>query len=176
MGISKYFFFFFETLEIQIVYTSSKHVFYSVQYLTSILKELRNCILCIIPVWSLFCSIRVYKSLHFLQILLVKLGFVFLCFGFSCFCISVFLFLYICSFAISFEFNVLIDLITWYNQSGTKTNHVLFKFVFTLFRSSHRKCFIQKAVLNPLMPGGNKKVTHTLANLQLKPAGLFKYG
>ena len=70
---------------------------------------------------------------------------------------------------------VLIDLITWYNQSGNKTNHVLFKFVFTLFRSSHRKCFIQKAVLNPLMPGGNKKVTHTLANLQLKPAGLFKY-
>ena len=38
------------------------------------LKELRNCILWIIPVWSLFCSVRVYKSLHFLPILLVKLG------------------------------------------------------------------------------------------------------
>ena len=49
------------------------------------LKELRNCILCIIRVWSLFCSVRVYMSLHFLSlhyislyflpILLVKLGF-----------------------------------------------------------------------------------------------------
>ena len=25
------------------------------------------------------------------------------------------------------------------------------------------------------MPGGNKKVTHTLTNLYLKAAGLFKY-
>ena len=29
--------------------------------------------------------------------------------------------------------------------------------------------------LNPLMPGGNKKVTHTEINLQLKASGLFKY-
>ena len=58
-----------------------------------------------------------------------------------------FLLLYLCSFAICFEFNVLIDLITWYSQSGNKINHVLFKFVFTLFRSSHRRCFIKKAVL-----------------------------
>ena len=29
--------------------------------------------------------------------------------------------------------------------------------------------------LNPLMPGGNKKVTHNQANLQQKAAGLFKY-
>ena len=34
------------------------------------LKELRNCIPHLIRVWSLFCSIRVYKSLHFLPILL----------------------------------------------------------------------------------------------------------
>ena len=40
-----------------------------------LLKELRNCILCIISVWSLFCSARVYKSLHFLPVLLVKLSF-----------------------------------------------------------------------------------------------------
>ena len=40
-----------------------------------ILKELRNCILCIIRVWSLFCSARVYISLHFLPDFLVKLGF-----------------------------------------------------------------------------------------------------
>ena len=142
--------------------------------LFTILQELRNCILCIIPVWSLFCSVRVYKRLHFLPILLVKLGFVFLCFSFSCFCISVFLFLYLCSFALSFEFNVLTDLITWYSQSGNIINHVLSKFVLNLFRSSHPKCFIQKVVLNPLMPGGNKKVIHTLTNLQLIPVGLFK--
>ena len=46
------------------------------------LKELRNCILRIIRVWSVFCSVQVYISLHFLPILLVKLGF-----RFSCFCI-----------------------------------------------------------------------------------------
>ena len=28
---------------------------------------------------------------------------------------------------------------------------------------------------NPLMPGGNKKVTHTWTNLHLEAAGLFKY-
>ena len=33
------------------------------------LKELRNRISRIIRVWSLFCSIRVYASQHFLQIL-----------------------------------------------------------------------------------------------------------
>ena len=30
-------------------------------------------------------------------------------------------------------------------------------------------------IFNPLMPDGNKKVTHTETNLQLKDAGLFKY-
>ena len=35
-----------------------------------VLKELRNCIPQIIRVWSLFCSIWVYKSPHFLPILL----------------------------------------------------------------------------------------------------------
>ena len=29
------------------------------------------------------------------------------------------------------------------------------------FRSSRPKVFCEKGVLNPLMPGGNKKVTHT---------------
>ena len=41
----------------------------------SFLKELRNGILCTICVWSVFCSVRIYISLHFLLILLVKLGF-----------------------------------------------------------------------------------------------------
>ena len=30
-------------------------------------------------------------------------------------------------------------------------------------------------MFNPLMRGGNKKVTHTETNLQLKAAGLFQY-
>ena len=29
--------------------------------------------------------------------------------------------------------------------------------------------------INPLMPGGNKKVTHIYTNLQLSGAGLFDY-
>ena len=46
------------------------------------------------------------------------------------------------------ELNVLIGLINnMASQSGDKINHVLRKFVFTLFRSSHRRCFIKKAVL-----------------------------
>ena len=44
------------------------------------LKELRNGILRIIPVWSLFCLIRVYVALHFLQFILENLFFVFLYF------------------------------------------------------------------------------------------------
>ena len=36
----------------------------------NLLKELRNRISRIIRFWSLFCSIRVYASLHFLPILL----------------------------------------------------------------------------------------------------------
>ena len=31
------------------------------------------------------------------------------------------------------------------------------------------------AWIDLLMPGGNKKITHTSTNLQLKAAGLFKY-
>ena len=40
-----------------------------------LLKELRNCILRIIRMWSVFCSGQVYISLHLLPILLVKPGF-----------------------------------------------------------------------------------------------------
>ena len=44
--------------------------FHPVIYTSHCLKELRNCILCVICVWPLFCSIRVYASLHFLPIFL----------------------------------------------------------------------------------------------------------
>ena len=44
------------------------------------LKELRSCVLRIIRVWSVFCSVQVYISLHFLPILLIKLGFCLSCF------------------------------------------------------------------------------------------------
>ena len=42
---------------------------------------------------------------------------------------------------------IITDLITWYSQSGNKINHVVFTFVFTLFRSSHRRRFIKRDVL-----------------------------
>ena len=45
------------------------------------LKELRNCVLRIIRVWSVFCSVQVYISLHFLPIFLVKPGFRLFCFS-----------------------------------------------------------------------------------------------
>ena len=46
-------------------------------------KELRNFILRIICLWSLFCSIQVYASQHFLPILLEASFFVYQCFLFS---------------------------------------------------------------------------------------------
>ena len=60
-----------------------------------------------------------------------------------------------------------------------------FKYHGTLYLSSNliafsMFCFFQNNAINflninPLMPGGNKKVTHTSTNLQLSAAGLFKY-
>ena len=67
--------------------------------------KLRNCILCIIQVWLLFCSVWVYISLHFLPILLVKLVF-----RLSVFWFLMFLFLWFLVFGFSvlrFEFNVI---------------------------------------------------------------------
>ena len=77
------------------------------------LKEPRNCILCIICVRSLFCAERVYISLHFPPILLVKLNFrLSLVFSFY-------------FFSSCFEFNVISkDLIRFFN------------FLFTLFKRS----------------------------------------
>ena len=69
------------------------------------LKELRNCILYIFRVWSLFCSVRVDVSLHFLPSLLLKLNF-----NLSEFCFFVFLciLLLVLSFSVlCFEFNVI---------------------------------------------------------------------
>ena len=60
------------------------------------LKELPNCVLYIICVWSIFCSVRVYVSLHFLPILLVKLVF-----RLSVFWFSMFLFLWLSVFSSS---------------------------------------------------------------------------
>ena len=60
------------------------------------LKGLRSCILCIIRVWSVFCLVRIYISLHFLPFLMVKLG----CFRLSCFYIfgfSFYVLLYVLS-------------------------------------------------------------------------------
>ena len=65
------------------------------------LEGLQNYILCIISVWSILGSVRLYKCLHFLPILLVKLSFhfsMFQCFVFLF--LYVFLFLHLCSFAL----------------------------------------------------------------------------
>ena len=51
------------------------------------IKELQKCILYIICMWSLFCSVWVYISLYFYRF------FVFLNYRFLCFCIFGFLFL-----------------------------------------------------------------------------------
>ena len=57
-----------------------------------ILKELQNCIFRIIRAWSLFCSIRIHASLHFLLILSKNLIFclaVFCIFCLYCFKLGV---------------------------------------------------------------------------------------
>ena len=71
------------------------------------LKQLRNCILCIISAWSFFCSARVNISLHFLPILLVKLGF-----RLSVFWFFMFLFHWFLVFIFLFSK----DLITFFNS------------------------------------------------------------
>ena len=78
------------------------------------------------------CFVQYGLSLHFLPILLVKLGFRLSIFQFFMFLFLCVLFLYLSSFALCFEFNVLIDLITQYSQSGNKINHVLFS-LFSLY-------------------------------------------
>ena len=47
--------------------------------------------------------------------------------------------------------------------------------VITLFSDDYNDLYCNEQCLNPLMPGGNKKVTPTEANLQLIAAGLFKH-
>ena len=54
-----------------------------------------------------------------------------------------FLFLYLCSFAVSFEFNVLKDLIRWYSQSGNKINHVLCN-LFSLYSEAATEGVLQR--------------------------------
>ena len=112
----------------------------AVLYLNITLKELRNFILCIIHVGSLFCSVRVYISLHFLPIIFVKLGFVFLCFSFSCFCIFGFQLL-VLLYVLNWIFSCFLERLSSILCSGNN-NHVLFNFVLTLFKWSIIKaCF-----------------------------------
>ena len=59
--------------------TSWKVVFKTFSKRIIKLKELRNCILCIFRAWSLFCSWRIYISLHFLPLLFKNLAFLFFC-------------------------------------------------------------------------------------------------
>ena len=89
----------------------------------ALLKELQNCILCVVGLWSLFCSVRVSIILHFLPILLVKLSF-----RLSMFWLFIFLFLWFLDFSFSvlcFEFNVI-----------SKVLKTLLNFVLNLFKRS----------------------------------------
>ena len=76
------------------------------------LNEIRNCVLCIIRLRSLFCPVRVYVSLCFLPILLVKLGFRLSAFLFF---VYLYLWLLILSFGLYFVLNVFLKDITLYN-------------------------------------------------------------
>ena len=80
-----------------------------------------------------------------------------------CFCCCIFIVLH------SFEFSVIIDLITQPSQSGKKIDHVLFTFVVTLFRSSHRRCFIKKAVLKNFAIFTWKHLCLSLCLIKLHP-------
>ena len=92
-------------------------------YFCESLKELWNCILWIIYVWPLFCSVRAYVSLHFLPILLVKLDF-----RLSVFWFFMFLFLWILFFIFSVQCF----------ESNVSSKHLItfFNFVFTSFKQS----------------------------------------
>ena len=118
-------------------------IFYFISYslvkpiLSTTLKELWNCFLCIICVWSLFCSVCVDISLHFLPIPLLKLGF-----NLSGFWFFVFLYVLFLVFGFSFscfEFNVISEDLTFVKPGGRLMNHVLHvlvNFIFTLFKQS----------------------------------------
>ena len=85
---------FFKIITLFIKYKSD--IVFSVFFLLDqTLKELRNCILCVVAVWSLFSSVGVYIKLHFLPIVLIKLVFFFLGFCVLVFHVSI-------SFAFSF--------------------------------------------------------------------------
>ena len=60
--------------------TNATVVFKLCSMLITTLKELKNCILCTILAWSLFCLIWLYVGLHFLRFLLENQFFVFLYF------------------------------------------------------------------------------------------------
>ena len=85
--------------------------------------------LCIIRVWSLSCSVRNDMILHFLPILLVKLGFRLPVFW--CFCI--FSFQFFCSVLNSRSSpKILITFLL----PGSKINNVLFNIILILFKRS----------------------------------------
>ena len=77
-----------------------KEMFKIMKSIVQTLKELRNYILCIFSLWSLFCSVRVYIRLHFLPMILVKLVF-----RLSVFSFFVFLYLWLSIFSFTLCLN-----------------------------------------------------------------------
>ena len=98
------------------------------------MKELQNCILFIIRAWSLFCSVRVYISLHFLPILLIKLDFDLSVIS----CFYIFGFKFLCSM--------------FWIQCDLKS----------LNRSNHRRCSIKKDVLTNVTKFTGKHLCQSL--------------
>ena len=93
--------------------TELKTFRYLITYFFLFLKEIRNCILCIICARSWFCSVWVYVSLYFSTYHFYKTRFLFFCV--LIFCV--------------FEFNVILkDLLTFIN-SASIISYVLFNFV-----------------------------------------------
>ena len=94
------------------------------------LKEGRNCILCIIWIWSLFCSVQNNMSLNFLLTLLVKPGF-----HLSAFWFLVFLYLWFLVFSFSvlyFEFKAISKDLIMFVLSRSIIDYVLFNIVLAL--------------------------------------------
>ena len=91
-----------------------------------------------------------------------------------CFCCCIFVVLHSMNY-LSFEFNVIIDLITQYSQSGKK-KIVLFTFFFTLFRSSHWSFLQRKLYLKVLPYSHGPPVLGSLLNkaAALQPCNFIK--
>ena len=108
------------------------------------LKELRNCILCIIRMWSWVCSVQPYKSLfstnHFIKLIFCLSMILCLVFLYLWFSVSVSLVFRV--FAFCFEFNVIIPVV----KSASIINHAPFNFVLIVLTHSRVSLYTKDLV------------------------------